>query len=893
MTPTMKNQLRRACGGVLVAVNLFLLAACGGGSGGGTTPNPAPNTGGNNGGGTFVYSGPSPQNADVQRFQAAFYNNLVNDNRCGTCHTRGGAGTTAFVDRSDVNFAYGAALTLVNLQNPAASAIVQKVYNGHNCWEASTAACRVQMISFIEAWANAGAGASTSVRLTSPVDRDPNGPDTNGDGVGDGFRSFPASAGAAGFVPGATPPALYGLLRTYCSACHSGSAATPQQPYFASSDPLVAYEAVKSKIDLNDPALTNPALKSKSRLVVRLRDEFHNCWSGSCANDAAAMQAAIRDLAVNQSPVTLLDPIQYRSKAQILNDGIVGSSGGRFELYQIALWRFLEGEGGVASDTSGVAPAISLTLNGLEGEGGDYKWVGGGGIQFTSGVARGTAAASRKLYDLIAPAGEYSVEAWVLPANVTDEDRAIFGYSDGSSNRNLLLGQTMYNYDYYNRSSMTNNRGEPRLSTDPDRELLQAALQHVVVTYDPVSGRRIYVNGQYTGDTQPADRGTLANDWSPDYVVLLGDNLARNAAWKGAVRMAAVHKRALSATQVTQNFNVKPGEKRYVLFNVSLLPNMPASCSDSSGAEVVSYCYIYFEVSQYDNYGYLFTRPYFISLNPDADAVPYGLVIKGIRIGINGKLAPVGQAYTSVNTTIDQASYVFGAEPQSGQRLSNVGTVIPKLSGADADLFYLEFDRIGSNNDQASGATVLPFAYSLDGASEIDLGWRTFDEINASFSQLTGVRHDAVIVSAPATVRVSDVFAVVRQQLPAVEGFSGFLASHQTAVGQLAIAYCSALINDTSLRQGFFTGGSSPAFFRANWRSNLVDPLVNGFFGGGVASQPAATAVGDELMYLLTFAGDSNRKPGICSGGCDDARTLDAARIACAAALGNAATTLQ
>ena len=36
--------------------------------------------------------------------------------------------------------------------------------------------------------------------------------------------------------------------------------------------------------------------------------------------------------------------------------------------------------------------------------------------------------------------------------------------------------------------------------TNADDEDLQATLQHVVVTYDPVNGRRVYVNGEDTGD---------------------------------------------------------------------------------------------------------------------------------------------------------------------------------------------------------------------------------------------------------------------------------------------------------------------------------------------------------------------------------------------------------
>jgi len=907
MKPYAKNSAgSRAVGALLLMAAAWLLSACGGGSGGNNNSHPAAPTA--PGGNTFVYSGPAPANADIQRFQAAFYNNLVGDDRCGTCHTRGGQGSTAFVDRSDVNVAYNAALTLVNLENPAASAIAQKVYGGHHCWEDSTAACRVQMISYIENWASGGGGVATSVKLAIPKDRDPNGADTNGDGIGDGFHAFPDPATYSGSQ-------LYADVKHYCGRCHSETAAVQQQPYFASSDPAVSYTAIQSKIDLNDPTLatpppTDPKIKNKSRLVVRLRDEFHNCWSDSCANDAATIQNDLRLLAAS-SPVTLLDSTIYRSKAQVLNDGVVGSSGGRFEVYQIALWRFLEGEGSVISDTSGVNPGISLTLTGTEGSSGDYMWIGGGGIQFANSVAYGGAAASRKLYDLIAPAGEYSLEAWILPANIADEKREIIAYGDGATNRNFMLGQFKHDYQVFNRSSVTNSRGEPSLISDSKTtEVLQSALQHVVVTYDPVGGRRLYVNGDLVSAALPNDNGTLANDWSTNYSVILGNNLARidpnlagSAAWRGALRMVSVHKRALSAEQIQQNFKVPPGEKRYVMFNVSQLNNMPASCrgTDASG-QAVSYCYVYFEISQYDNYAYLFNKSYFISLNADI-ADLNGLVIKGIHIGLNGKLSPVGQGYVHVDTTINTANYTPGMAPGSGQALSSIGTVVPKLSGADSDLLYLEFDEIGIGSTyQPPAQTVLAFAYTLDGIPAIDLGWRTFDALNATFSQLTGVPMSAS-TGGTNPVAVSRVFSGVRSQLPAVEDLPAYLSSHQTSVTQLAVAYCSALLHDVGYRQAFFGNGASAAnYLSGNGWDNLLNPLVNTFLSGSglypkSGTPLLATRMHTELLDLLTHPSvDTSRKPGLCAigGSCSsDPAILNAATVACAAALANAAITLQ
>src|SRR5947207_10105996 len=97
------------------------------------------------------------------------------------------------------------------------------------------------------------------------------------------------------------------------------------------------------------------------------------------------------------------------------------------------------------------------------------------------------------------------------------------------------------------------------------------------------------------------------------------------------------------------------------------------------------------EASQYDSYSYLLRKPRFISLDPNA--TPANIPISGIRIGVNGTIASVGQSYVTVNATLGPPSYTFA----SGQLLSNVGAVIAADRGADSDIFFLSFDQLGSN----------------------------------------------------------------------------------------------------------------------------------------------------------------------------------------------------
>ena len=107
-----------------------------------------------------------------------------------------------------------------------------------------------------------------------------------------------------------------------------------------------------------------------------------------------------------------------------------------------------------------------------------------------------------------------------------------------------------------------------------------------------------------------------------------------------------------------------------------------------------------FEASQFDSYSYLFNKPAFISLDDSQD--PDQIRIQGLRIGINGAEAHVGQAYAPLDRTVTAAGY----EPATGFDLAGIGTVVALDKGPAADEFFLTFELIGSNTQpvQRAGA---------------------------------------------------------------------------------------------------------------------------------------------------------------------------------------------
>ncbi len=524
---------------LLAFVASFVLAACGGGAQ--TTDLPPPNGGGGNTGNN-PYTGPTARDADVLKFQQEFWSKARTTDRCGNCHNETVGQNPMFVRSDDVNMAYDAAVTVVDTTQPSLSRIVEKVSEGqlgHNCWVADPNVCGSIMTTWIENWLGATAGGGRQIVLTPPAFQPPGA-----------SKNFPADA----FGPPSFDALIYQpILSQYCSACHSSDSVNSIQPYFADTDVAVAYDAARSKIDLETPA--------NSRFVLRLRDEFHNCWTNDCAADAQVMETAIATYSGLIS-ATVVDPALVTSGAIRLIDGTIASGGNRYEDAQVALWEFKTGSGLVAYDTSGVDPAIDLNFSG------DVEWFGGWGITINDGKAQGSTTASAKLYDILQESGEFSIEAWVIPANVTQEEARIVSYSAGTLSRNFTLQQTLYDYDFQLRTNQTSLNGDPALSTLAGADVLQATLQHVVATYNPIDGRRLYVNGVLESQTDPVPGGTLV-DWQDTFAFVLGNEASNDGLWQGTFRLAAIHRRALTAAQVVQNFDVGVGEKFFLLFDIS------------------------------------------------------------------------------------------------------------------------------------------------------------------------------------------------------------------------------------------------------------------------------------------------------------------------------------
>jgi len=285
------------------------------------------------------------------------------------------------------------------------------------------------------------------------------------------------------------------------------------------------------------------------------------------------------------------------------------------------------------------------------------------------------------------------------------------------------------------------------------------------------------------------------------------------------------------------------------------------------------------EAQQLDSYGLQFNKPTFISLDPTASVA--NLTIEGIHLGLNGNVIKVGQVYQPLKTSVGGSGYTAGA----GQQMSDVGTVAALDKGAVDDLFFLAFDKIGDKSNPIPDPPAPKLAPPPDLAAEADVGLKTFDELNASLSQITGV---------PQTnARVAATFDLVKQALPSVEKFATFGPAQQTGLAQLAIQYCNQMVDTPNLRTAFFSGGINPASPGSAFgpsgsgaREGLIGDLLTKGKNTGLNTDPDDSLIHDELDSLISklLAGPT----GGASGGAGTVM-----KATCGAVLGSGTTLIQ
>lgn len=219
----------------------------------------------------------------------------------------------------------------------------------------------------------------------------------------------------------------------------------------------------------------------------------------------------------------------------------------------VALYEFKEGRGTKVNDTSGVGSALNLTI----ADANKVSW-GSTGLQIKGPTIITSERPAKKIIDACRQSDEITVEAWIQPANVTqDGPTRIVSISKDYVTRNMTLGQGLYGgrpsslYLTRLRTTWTSANGLPPIVT-PDGSAT-VNLTHVVYTRKATGQAVMYINGQERAVLNISGKMT---NWDTNMPLLLANEQIGGRAWLGEFRLVAIYKRALSSAEVLHNFNV-------------------------------------------------------------------------------------------------------------------------------------------------------------------------------------------------------------------------------------------------------------------------------------------------------------------------------------------------
>ena len=253
----------------------------------------------------------------------------------------------------------------------------------------------------------------------------------------------------------------------------------------------------------------------------------------------------------------------------------------------LALYDFGDATGALVRDRAGSRDPLDLKIEDpgeVTRESGSLRVIGSTLIRSRKPPKRVMAAIKRS--------GALTLEAWIRPRNLNQSGPArIVTLSKDSSNRNFTLGQDGDKFDIRLRTEETSNNGLPSLAGKSGG--VKRRLTHVVFTRSRSGESKLWLNGKL--DSQRNIAGNLSN-WATGMRLVLGNELNRSRPWKGTYHLVAIYARALSESEVLQNFEAGAGalapplaikkqpDPRQIHFELEVAPilaNQCLECHDS------------------------------------------------------------------------------------------------------------------------------------------------------------------------------------------------------------------------------------------------------------------------------------------------------------------------
>ena len=227
------------------------------------------------------------------------------------------------------------------------------------------------------------------------------------------------------------------------------------------------------------------------------------------------------------------------------------------------LYDFGTDAGSRVKDRSGVGPPLDLLI-----ENAQQVRRSQGALEIRGKTLIRSDKPASKIINAVRRSGEISVEAWVRTARLNQEGPArIVTLSQDARQRNFTLGQEGDQLQARLRSTKTSVNGIP--AVDSPRKSLVPLRIHVVYTRNRSGQAALHIDGRRRAARRVS--GDLSN-WNANYRLALANELNRERPWQGTLYLVAVYNRALTPSEIAQNFQAGPGAGTGELVQVPVNP---------------------------------------------------------------------------------------------------------------------------------------------------------------------------------------------------------------------------------------------------------------------------------------------------------------------------------
>lgn len=211
------------------------------------------------------------------------------------------------------------------------------------------------------------------------------------------------------------------------------------------------------------------------------------------------------------------------------------------------LYTFEENAGQTLKDVSGTAAPLDVQIPDLQ----KISWLNGG-LKLKSPTVLAASGPLNRLNDALKTSNEITLEAWLRPASANVPGLArILTFSSGPAARNFTLAQSGGQYHLHLRTSTTNDNASNKALAGGT---VESKLTHLICTRDASGLTRMFVNGAEVASRMVS--GSFSN-WANNFQLALGNEIGDGTerAWLGELHLVAIYNRALTISEIQQNFN--------------------------------------------------------------------------------------------------------------------------------------------------------------------------------------------------------------------------------------------------------------------------------------------------------------------------------------------------